>query len=1696
MSLLPLPISIQDVSKVLKIKSQSVRDIIKEMSPMIQLLDQRIIFRDEPTETVVYRKYGRDEKLRSLVLENLDNAQSTSEFAALIYPELLFSLDKYDTIRKLAFSEEYPDVMDYEFKINRIRYNRLQTALRVAAKSRDFSQLLKITIELILISRFEEQGRNFLISNPDLAIGFNYPDALNWLIESQTEWRGEYYTRLMTAYLINNQQNEASDNYIQAYDWHKWYFNQDSKSRLKIDLKPEELSAIALYFLSRDQLDKLMNVLNHWRAPHGYFVAKKFIEYSIVNKDSKIFGKFTNFINQLIYQKNLSPHLITAVFTVVPKYIEQKSELKLLEVIAKNAKSHREFVHSGFDGEGQDSYQNALIRSALRMCKHGLNENASQIMNIVNASKKYRTYTLKFQTLYYQIVPNILSVAIQSGCKGRNVNFSDCLPKELFELIENLSNLDDDRIVKEELGKRLENLRDSKERKESDLNDYEIYKSGDYLEYEIPFIYTLTQLVHGIIFAKNESELLESTLQYFREWTRVCTDNDEKFTNLIVLYEGCAVEMCASLDILTLEIENELINCLNSNPNLRPDSLINFVNYLSRNNETHEIGAEIAKIAMNFILKVESRLDQAKFFADLSRVYLEIDRERAKEIFEEGEHVFDAIGSEDLEDVRSLMKFAVTMQGAEVEPTLVHKYTKIVEANVHDPQKWEWGYTAKTLASISGMRSFTQITRWFDRDLVEMYRTLPYVLINLLENQKISASIAVSMLKLVDSNQVGDRIWVKLVNLIESDSNFEKLLTDVLNQYEILLSEKINDNRQSEFNQLLKSLLIDSHKLIDKEVSFRVERLIQKLETPIMYQKIDNIDTSDDELDIRLPKESESEENELKSTLEYALDNIDPLSRESFDKFASLLREYSVWYTQKEEVFQKIREKVKKNQRGKHIDVIISSHELSLYSKIELLNEIKVEWFDASTKLTSISPKIKSRIIEEHASELLTEKWGSTYRIENLSNALEIPKTEIVLKLLNSTIIGRTKIPLNVWFNFVIILSERTEEKRRVESFEKLLKSLSDKLIKKSGDEDWSNKFDYTGSTTEKFAGLIWFCLGSPNSSDRWYAGHCIRSLAKFGEWEIIENLVSKYKSLDAGTFQNQDQPFYYLNARFWLLLSIARIAIDFPQKIQSFKDVFVSILEDDSFPHVGFQMVACEALKNCFPSIKRRELKKIKGLISKCDPFIYIKELNVITKFFYNLMIDAINFYRRKTLKLQGYIARYRLRKIDLDLEELKRYESAVFDTATTTTSYSNEKSSEVEKESQSMLSFHLDWNKHLNYQIRKLADVFDKKEEEIIQMCIDYMLSCEPDIEKKCSTSGRNIFREKVDSVDVHQSYGIYLGWHALAVVAGKLYNSNKMIKKRAEDWNEWLSDYRITKPSEFWIADKTQPYPARSLKYLLTKPKKRREINAVSSDEKLLASLIGIEKANFDEIVVHGSWSSPDDVQVKINSALIDPEIEELYAKSVLTAPLYFKWLPHYSDNTETDANSREFEEENCTSWITLIPQNEHLDERDPLGSKSALSYIIPSSKIRKKFKLKSTSIYPHEWHNKKHKVAFRYEGWGGIEHKRDGDDFEWGSALYCNSNFLKDVLTKLNLKLIVLVTLKFYNSSSELGIDLKQDEEYSHSTLVRVIDKSLNVKKFDPTSEQIAVIQDLDENEAKSFKERFRALEQLKNQKSET
>src|SRR5256885_1588889 len=78
-------------------------------------------------------------------------------------------------------------------------------------------------------------------------------------------------------------------------------------------------------------------------------------------------------------------------------------------------------------------------------------------------------------------------------------------------------------------------------------------------------------------------------------------------------------------------------------------------------------------------------------------------------------------------------------------------------------------------------------------------------------------------------------------------------------------------------------------------------------------------------------------------------------------------------------------------------------------------------------------------------------------------------------------------------------------------------------------------------------AAFLFALFGSMDRRKRWRAAHAARAIADISQPDFVDALVHQSTKDEAGSFMSETLPFYWMSARQWLFLALARISDEQP---------------------------------------------------------------------------------------------------------------------------------------------------------------------------------------------------------------------------------------------------------------------------------------------------------------------------------------------------------------------------------------------------------------------------------------------------------------------------------------------------------------------------------------------------------------------
>ena len=104
--------------------------------------------------------------------------------------------------------------------------------------------------------------------------------------------------------------------------------------------------------------------------------------------------------------------------------------------------------------------------------------------------------------------------------------------------------------------------------------------------------------------------------------------------------------------------------------------------------------------------------------------------------------------------------------------------------------------------------------------------------------------------------------------------------------------------------------------------------------------------------------------------------------------------------------------------------------------------------------------------------------------------------------------------------------------------------------------------------------------LGHIDHRHRWRAAYACRLLARLGHTDLITAMIGRYECTAEPLFSHPEAPFYFLAARLWLMLALARIAWETPKALTNHADWLLEQGERADFPHLLIRAAARQALE------------------------------------------------------------------------------------------------------------------------------------------------------------------------------------------------------------------------------------------------------------------------------------------------------------------------------------------------------------------------------------------------------------------------------------------------------------------------------------------------------------------------------------
>lgn len=1601
LAVLPPPVPVEEYAIAHGMEPTAIESFASDLSPLLERTNQGLMFRDEPTETLVHARYAKSTDTLERVASNLLARQGESVYAARALPRLLHELDDTDRLFALAFDERMPSAITSVVGKRNIQYSRLKTATLHAALKADYNSLVRLLVELSTIAEVEQRGSEYIINHPDLVVAANDIDARRRLFEIRTNWPGTRHSRLAIVNLLSGDSAEATRHALANEEWIQ-HFRQTERKGDSDEPMPDrvDIATSSFFLLSEDRADEAADYLAGWRDWYVFKVAKIVFGYAHLAGLMKPppVGRIEKFLYSL---SSIGPLAAALSFHKLSE-TDRKSFCRKLAALCK--KTANLALPPGYSLRDTHELEDGLRKSATIALSLGLSAEARAISLRARHDRPGIWSYDRRSGGQNDVFAYLFRVALIAAIKKVAIHEKDLLPKELASFCSRIpkasSGQDFRARAKEKLFKLpLKPRYDEKNERKVPQNAIRYEERQDYERFLNSRLEPLLALANAFssALASSARSLDKSFIHLVDTWDKTRTERErhrdrpiDPFFQLLGL--DAVLFILWSRSELKPQSVQRMLEVLHAHlPHA--SILVRIVAILAQRTSLHSIAGEQAIKARAMIEKEDDVAYRASLHGELGRAMLPASIDEASVYFREGLEQADAIGSSEYWFTNELLLFVSQMEGTELDECDFHALSNICELNMGgEPEKFCWGAYGRGMAKAAGIRGLAKLSRWDDRGNISLHNTLLTFLIGLLEARKIEAVDAICLNRLAEPAEYYFAGTKEFVDALRAQAKPKaEEVAELIAQFEddnprIASSDTIEILHQLAEDVLGKSDALTKH---FSAARYRYEAAREGRNAGSGTSSYIQTQTSK-----KILRKLDIEHQERIAQIVQATDPADEASLvRAINEFNSL---NGFNYELKGVLFAGLRSKVPFRARGQYVRNVANLPNLYFYWKFAELKDAKQAWASSTAALPDIYRGLARALLFAHVDDLVQDGRISGSGIKELSDLTGLPIPDLLLEVIKQFSRPDSAVAGSVWLAFATFICPKADAGQAQIALKRLLTSESVRIANTVVDGSWKPGAYPANDFTEIAAGLIWRRLGSPYADARWRAAHCIRRFAKFSRWEIVDKVMDTFKATIAGPFQAKELKFYYHHARLWLLIAVARSAIDHPAQIARYRELLLSVITERKMPHVLMRHFAAKALLAC---VDRGEL--------------------------------TLGEHTLQIINLADKSPHERLQK------EIRK-----------TGSFYHGRPSSVPEPS---FRFYLDHD-FGKLDVDSLSRVFGKDYWEVDDLMSSIVQKIDPTMTRMYDDGGRDSPRRtSYEMTTGFQHYGQQLGWHALFITAATLLDAYPVTEDSWYDdpWKDWLSSYQLTRNDGLWISDGTDRAPYDTAVKLL---ERKKEELVITGEQKKITGLAGLDirKGVGRELIIDGRWYSSDGIRIELSSALVPPPKAAKLAKKLAADKPKYVWLPVLRDGDDDElsyADKRDY-----IPWVVSPAGEVRLDEHDPYGTPVANRRPRLARKYIESCKLMKQDPFGRVWHNNRGVPWLRAEAWGRDENAREDGPLP-GMRLHCKADLLKHVLNEHDCDLLLLFRLERYEKET-----YSRRSRYRYSVGVVRIDKLLKAKYF--------------------------------------
>ena len=1510
-----IPISV--LAAISNVDEAAVRSFAVDLGRPLIVLGDTVQFFDEPAETWFREQFKPKASQLAGFIELLKPLASTSAYVASALPQLMLEAGQFAELVALALSSEgLPSGSPLEKRD--VELQRLQFALKASLRAKRYTDAAKLALKAGGEAAGDDRQQKLLQQNTDLASVLMDVDRIQEIVSRRTfggGWIGAHHV-YEAAFMSGHAalQGDARSRLRMAHEWLANLVQLPAEQRRREDLTHDDIAELAMAHLNIHGAENSARMLGSWTPREISFQAGRILARRLVDH-----GRYQD-LDALALAAKDNLCLVLAIVLELQE-VHRSPPKAVLDRALPLMRRHRAKIQKRNRWDHRETVLEAVTALVVACHRHTVGTAPELAALLADYLPKAPPPGLgaRFGAPRF---PLVRAYALHAALAGQVLQLNDLAEPKLREELED--------------GKRHHHSREADEFKEN-------------VGAVLPWHQLWARTVLGL---PPEQELVPLI-------TEVRTASS-KAANISYREESWTSDEIAQvwLDILvgSGKLPGEAIGQFNLwiDALKRPLFTSTLTSLARLCAQAPGFQSESFKYASRaFALSKDAR-EHAESLSDtyvgIARAVITISKDEAAAYFNRAVEVASKIGDENLDRWASMLDLADRAAAPERPAAeAAYKLARCAEVTyeyVARDKHFDWEATVKAITALCPSSGLAILSRWRDRDFGWAERLLPAAIEFLLEQSRIDPKTTIALLA------------------FRAQWEFVQLVREAL---KVCTS---GSERESTFAFAYRYIRLEEHgpstwrKLKDVVAAqgLAISDIDELIASSELTERSSHSNT-DDTQEWRSRVEDERKQRDWGAIFEGA----DLSSRQGVSEAHGRFREGPAPYYH-DHFFQEACARVAVGKETDFIRAFALVPEFDLYHLRAFLQKLPDNWKNRLSIQRTVADVLRS-FCQKYCMDITRSRYYQVLPFKTVCELSGIPETEIADVVLSAIGEATHVVGAGRLFTLVGLLALKLSHDEALDALSFGLGLFDAVLEDRDGDGPWSAALAPASDLNGAIAGYVWAGLASPKASVRWEAAHVVRGLCTLGRTAALESLVALAKAGCGGTFADARLHFYGLHARQWLVIALARAALETPGAVSPHAD-FLMELALNGEPHVLIRHFAARAI------------------LMLCDSG--------------HVSIDATVEQRLRDVN-----------KPALPVEVSRTYER-----------YNGERQQPKQREEKRFL-FGLDIGP---YWFAPLGRCFAKSEGEITIEAEEVLQKWgHSDYERWDDDERwrRKIFKDRETSHS-HGSYPhtdelrFYLAYHAMMVVAGKLLASASVHRDPddGEDaFQNWLREAGLTRDDGRWLTDRRDPAPLPIPAWCHDKADDNWRWSVCRDD---FAQYLGMGS---DRLNFWGRWTTiwgQREETVHVASALVSPDRSASLLRALQTAtnPHDFR-IPDADDDLQIESGAFQLK-----GWVVDRTRDRGLDRFDPWSGDISCPPIKPACAVINLMGLVSDSEH-RSWYIRSREqqgAALWSQTWGYYNGGDDENEGGRGRTLQASFSFITAFLMEVGMDLIVEVEIE--------------------------------------------------------------------------